>query len=43
MKITLPALAVAIAPAGFGEPTAVAPVFVAIVAIDLLLYSRPAY
>ncbi len=39
MKFSLPALAVAIAPAGFGEPQTVAPVFVVIVAIELILYS----
>lgn len=39
MKFSLPALAVAIAPAGFGEPQAVAPVLVVIVAIELILYA----
>lgn len=42
MKITLPALAVVVAPAGFGEPMAVAPIVVALVAIDLLLHSTEA-
>ncbi|MFL0347891.1 hypothetical protein [Stenotrophomonas lactitubi] len=39
MKIMLPALALAVVPAGFGDPQAVAPVFVAIVALDLILYA----
>lgn len=39
MKLSLPALAVAIAPAGFGEPQAAAPVFVAIVVIEFIVHS----
>ena len=39
MKISLPALGVAIAPAGFGEPQAAAPILVVLVAIELILYS----
>lgn len=39
MKMTLPALMVTIVPAGMGEPMAVGPIVVAIVAIELLLYS----
>ncbi|WP_337243640.1 hypothetical protein [Luteimonas sp. gir] len=43
MKMALPALAVTVVPAGMVDPMVAAPILVAIVAIELLIYSQEVY